>query len=358
MSCSSNGEDPWDECIQSGCEILNSKVGEIPPYHNPREYYRTLRTYWAFDLPVPDSLLAHPFGKQFPPAVALLYLLGKRKTPTIFSRGSQFLTLPELCQLTLLWAIAGKEEEARDLGRFILEKKLSLWCPESHYEEGKLSYSLLLRAFCLHGGTLKKPIDPFLLALAKKSPRLGTFEKKKREMEAALTLTGEGSGMGSITFKDIEIRAMGPQLLPLGQLNQFGIHLSSDEPNPQWTRCYALPEVWIEVKSQIEDNACQLGLRFIGLEAEKPLAFVFYIHAQQCLIGTQSFKPKSLHRYAGEAQSFLFQGKEGTLKIESTSHKVQLIPLAGEGGFWDTEFILAFEIAPMNPSAHFKISRT
>jgi hypothetical protein len=44
------------------------------------------------------------------------------------------------------------------------------------------------------------------------------------------------------------------------------------------------------------------------------------------------------------------------LQIESSlPRKVRIIPLAGEGCFWDTEFLAAFEIPSIDPQLRFTI---
>jgi len=432
------GEDPWDELLQSGCEffcknqdpIQDQKQGQIQegagtiqplvlpsvdaprePYRKLRsiEQYRRLRSIWTQENHPPISL-NDPLIQNFQPSMAIAHLLAKRweclsppLAPILFPSGGALCDigathpsnrrpqLPELCQLALLWMIAGEKEAALRLIHWLLpfakEKPLlSLWCPEDEFDEkeGLLSFSLLLRAVRQNEKAaellryVKKPIDPFFIALAKavpvieetviiedstpvSDPVLGLSLHQHKTMTSAFTLTGWGSSMGMIRTGDVEIRAMGPQILPLTDAKRFGIsRVPNGSPIGNWTRCLALPEVWIEVKTEVktgaDDAECGIDLRFIGLKPETPLLFVFYVKAQSCQIGNSLLKPKSLYRYSGEAKSLFLKGNEGGLKLESSlSHKVQVIPLAGEGCFWDAEFLISFEIHPVTALAQFRL---
>ncbi len=155
-----------------------------------------------------------------------------------------------------------------------------------------------------------------------------------------------GTSLGLIR----EVRAFGPQAFPLSDLNRFGIYGTAEEG---WVRTFALPEVWFHLQTERQEALSRLALRFVGLKPETPLAFVFYVQAQTCQIGNQTLKPKSLQRFQGEASAALFEGK---LKIESSQiHKTQVIPLAGEGCFWNADFLLAFELHPWESQVNFVI---
>jgi hypothetical protein len=370
------GEDPWDRCVQSGCFDLGA--GNIQPFlfsssATLKERYHALRTLWSLAPAVyrnQDIAILKPktFGNFEPLANALLFLMGGR-SPLDLTWPSQG-TISELCQLALLWAIAGKKE-ARALASWLYPllqdpASICLWCPEKEYDEKEafLSLSLLLRSL----GEMKQattwfqqvqgPIDPFFVALAKHAPRIeidpvdNLRKSFANGMSTTLVLNGERTSLGTVCFKEIEIRALGPHALPLSDPNQFGIR--NPLMDTDWTRCAALPEVWFKVESS---DATEISLRFMGVTPEKPLAFVFYVKAPLCVIEQFTLKPKSLQRYAGEASSFLFKGKESALEIQSThTHKSQVIPLAGEGAFWNTEFLLSFEIHPLETWVKFKFN--
>ncbi len=426
-----NGEDPWDELLQSARDELfqsardglfqsgslspanQQEVGSrsakplaLPPDPNPRNIYRWIRSVWAQEdhPPVP---LRNPLIQEFEPSSAIASLLAQKwgctvpaLSPKVYPSGGTLFhsarssenRLPrigELCQLALLWLIANeKQASCRLIGwllPFFEEKPIfTLWCPEKEYEEKEnlLSASLLLRLagrkeksaeYLTFWAKFQKPIDPFFIALAKQLPQIEFFSDKReshldadlgvnlyrnKKISSLFTWTGWESSMGAILAGDVEIRAMGPQTVPLAYAKDFGIcRIPDGIPINSWTRCASLPEAWIEMKTASGDSECRLDLRFIGLKPQNPLAMVFYVKAESCQIKNSLFKPKSLSRFNGETDSLILKGKEGGLKLESSfSHKVQVIPLAGEGCFWDAEFLIAFEIHPFTASAGFCFS--
>ncbi len=407
-----SGEDPWDGLLQSGCENLSGtthqEAGSVQPLVFPsdanlREVYRWLRAIWAQDTHPPMPVwIRNPLVHAFEPSQALAFLLAKKwgcrtqpLAPRLYPNGGTLFDsalaaenklprIAELCQLALLWLLANEKEAAARLIRWLLafaqEKAiLSLLCPEKEYDEreGLLSLSLLFRAAGNNEKSAEflrraqnqsaQPIDPFFIALARQKlqieieeethfdPDFGLQFARSKNMISIFSLTGWKSSMGAIQTGDVEIRAIGPQTVPLGSSKDFGIcRIPDGSPSNGWTRCAALPEVWIEMKTATEESGCRLDLRFIGLMPEKPLAMVFYAKGQSCQVGSALFKPKSLSRFAGETNALVLKGKEGGLKLESAlSHKVQVIPLAGEGCFWDAEFLISFEIHPVTASASF-----
>lgn len=389
-----SGEDPWDERFQAGC--MQEAGSSQPLVFSPRSEYRALRNAWGRSVlcgdPVPSIQ-----SKTFQPLAALQVLISSKRpfVPAQMPSGTalpesgfgwkegRIPHLPEACQLALLWKLAGKEEEANRLAAWLsgwIQEApfFSLWSRENEYDEaeGYLSFSLLCRAMGdeqLAAAFLKKvpgPIDPFFLALAKLEPKLEPMRAAKDEWAdpylglgcfrssgkaAAMTLCGAGTSLGVFSSKDVEIRAMGPQGLPLGKMESFGIDRQPDGAfMTGWTRLAASPEAWMHLQADLREG--RFGLKFMGLKPEEPIAFVFYVKAGSCHVEGQAFKPKSLQRYTGSSSSFLFRGKESQIKIECVSSlKPQLIPLAGDGGFWGSDFLLSFEILPFASQVNFSI---
>lgn len=268
----------------------------------------------------------------------------------------ELMSLSKLCQLALRWKGAGRENEAGELVSWLLQLEPfpSLWCPDQEYDEaeGRRLFELI-RGLYPH-----RPItwnwtraeapgidDPQELSCALKSKPLADGDIKPilgkgpgfnltLTPSMALTLDGDGTTLGVIREGDVEIRAFGPQSASL----VFGIQGRGLDG---WTRTAAFPEVWLEMK----ERERRFDFRFVGLSSEQPLSFAFYVKAKNCQIDKELFKPRSLNRYQGEARGPIFNGK---LKIESGQpHKVQLIPLAGEGCFWNCDFLLLFELHPL-----------
>jgi hypothetical protein len=142
----------------------------------------------------------------------------------------------------------------------------------------------------------------------------------------------------------MELRKFGPQGSPLGDVTRFGIY--GEEVNG-WAPLKANREVWMHT----ERTENKIQVRFVGL-TEK-CYFCFYVKGDSCQIGSEVFKPKSLRRFQNECSKVSF----GKLKIElDRPRKTELIPLAGDGSFWEADFLLAFEIQPIDPQGLFSIN--
>jgi hypothetical protein len=237
-------------------------------------------------------------------------------------------SLHKLCHRALEWHEAGLKKEAGELACWLAQFKRfpSLWSKE--YKD----------AFALLEQIEPIPFDQ------EPTTDYQIFDW------AAFTGTGNGTTMGVIRSPQAEIRAFGPQAFPLSDQSRFGI---KGEGMNGWSRCAAMPEVWLEMKASCNKEECRLDVRFAGLEPSQPLSFVFYVKTSDCRIGQEVFKPKSLRRFHGEAKEVVLGGK---VKIErGHAGQVQVIPLAGEGCFWDTDFLISFELHPFVPAASFLI---
>jgi hypothetical protein len=241
------------------------------------------------------------------------------------------LPLHKLSQLAVLWKEAGFAKEASELAHWILQLAPfpALWCPEKEYRE------------------MDRKELASLHPVVGEAPAIDLTLLRAGAISAALTLDGEGTSLGAIRGHGVEIRAFGPQSASL----QFGIQGRGLDG---WTHTAAYPEVWLEMKPAVEKETLKLDVRFVGITLETPLFFAFYVKAHSCQIGAEVLKPKSLRRYQGEVARVAFDQK---LTIEvGQPQKVQVIPLAGEGCFWDTDFLILFELNPFLSQVSFRIS--
>lgn len=230
----------------------------------------------------------------------------------------------KLSRLAILWKEAGFEKEAFELNEWVssLAPFPTLWCSESDYKEAKELNFLNSVQFQTNSSN-SFGINLNLL-------ECGT-------VSAVLTLDGKGTSLGVIRSKSVEIRAFGPQSPSL----QFGIQGRGLQG---WTHTAAYPEVWLEMKGVALSDTIRLDLRFVGITLDTPLFFAFYVKAQSCEIGKEKLKPKGLRRYQGSGDALIFDNQ---LKIKlDHSCSIQVIPLAGEGCFWDADFLVLF---PLNP---------
>lgn len=237
--------------------------------------------------------------------------------------------LHQLCQLALLWNAAGFAAEAGQLAYFLstVSSFPTLWCPENQFSQTKIDY-WFSRLASIHPIPCAHSLDLVL------------------HPTAAFTLSGNGTTLGVLKSQDVEIRAMGPQAPSL----HFGIKGQGEK---NWTRTQAYPEIWFHTNTSYTEHECRIDLRFIGLTPETPLEFAFYVKAPTCQIAGETLKPKSLRRFNGEASVIQF----AHLQLQSSIlHKVRIIPLAGHGCFWDTQFLAAFEIPAFDSQLHLTLS--
>lgn len=219
-----------------------------------------------------------------------------------------------------------------------LQKKAfhSLWCREEDYSQASLE-------------TLSSAPTSF------DDPEMGLTLRCNDLLSSVTTLAGNFTSLGAIQAAEVEIRAMGPQAAPLNDSKGFGIYRIPDGASlEKWTACAAFPEIWFEAESIHEENSYQLDLRFLGLTNQQPLFFVFYVKAHLAKIGTQQYLPKALLRYLGESKQIQFN--TNVFIDSSRNMRMELIPLAGEGCFWDCEFLLAYEIPVSDEKISFSVT--
>lgn len=368
--------DPWAELIdQSGCELQEAEI------FRPLD---TLQSVWAaliLNGKVPDvAILKSPLKKSDPIQEAIAFLLAQKLgvfTPPL-SVSIPTLSIAEMCQLSILRWLSGSDGEkiARQILHFV--NFPTLWSREGSYKdkEALWSISLLLRCFGTWVPIPENP-DPYFICLAKLAPRWNRllsefasetpssrlsqedFEDKRailfkgEEIQAAFATMGEGIALGALSAFGLEFPALGPQAYPLNDPSRFGIRRVLREK--RWGAVFAKPDVWFDMDPSLQGGIFQS--RFIGLTPEFPMAFVFYVKAEKAQVGNEIFYPKSLLRYSGGSRKIVFERNESRVTIESgIPGKMDLIPLAGEGCFWNAEFLLAFEIPSFDGRVSVKFS--
>ncbi len=260
----------------------------------------------------------------------LAYIQAKKtgKNPPPYVPKWDIAPLHELFEFASLLETAGFDARGALSWLSSLRSFPSLWCPEKKFDR---------REFPELEGSDACPSPLFDVALVQ-TPRL----------QAALTLEGKKTSLGVILVQDVEVRAFGPQ----GSDLHFGI---DGKGSNGWVQTAPYPEIWMEMKHSVnQEGALGLEFRFVGVKPEEKLSLAFYVKAQSCKIGNEEFKPKSLRRFQGETKSVLFNKK---VLIESSEpRRVELIPLAGEGCFWDSEFLLSYPLSSFTPQLFLTVS--
>jgi hypothetical protein len=271
--------------------------------------------------------------------------------------------LAELCRQVFILTCRGNTEAAAALAHSIPLDFPWAWCREDEFSEEKTGSCLALLKLALR--SVEEPLrgDPYFQALAQHlskslvhprdfNPVLDWSLIETANLKCCLTFSGSSTSLAAIISDGAEVRAIGPQTYPLSAPKGFGIRPVREHGN-RWASPVAAPAVWFEMRSNCKGKQMSLDLTFFGLEPSASLAFSFYVKAEVAQIGGEKFKPKTLQRYQGVSKPVRFGSR---LTIESkTEGKMELIPLAGRGGYWDCEYLAAFEIHPINAKMSFLI---
>jgi hypothetical protein len=290
--------------------------------------------------------------------------LGKKRGEESLCSAPSFDVKPvaELCRQVFSWAFRGKAGEAAALAHSIPLDFPWVWCKEGEYSEKTSGASIALLGQALRRKELLRG-DPYFQTvaqhLAKTLARPLDFKSgldwsliETERLKCCLTFSGSSTSLGAIITDGAEVRAFGPQIYPLSDPKGFGIRRIEEHGN-RWATPAAAPAVWFEMRSHCKENQLALDLIFYGLEPSAALAFSFFVKAEAAQIGNEKFKPKTLQRYQGASKPIRFgSGLVIESKIEG---KMELIPLAGSGGYWDSEYLAAFEIHPINAKMSFLI---
>lgn len=403
FSCPQKEEiDPWEEILSVQGE--RKKEPHIPSFSFSKEESKqdlceSLMRLWTCQVLYGDKFLekellpVQVFVRSDPFLQALVAVIQPSLgffSPPVFETGLDLLDklkartkipfLAQLCQLALFWQMGGQAKAAQQLASWLypfVQRKMSLmlWCKEEDYneKEGFLSVSLFLKAVGdLEGAkrALQKTaedIPPFYLALAKQLQPISMQQlEKSRGVEelqgegfwGLSTLQGSQSSLGHIRFQEVEICALGPQGYPLAEAHRFGIEQTTKEDAAGWTCCSADREIWFQPQWTVQKESLLLRLRWVGLKPDSHLAFAFYVKAEQCQVGDFVLKPRHLQRYTGSLKKVSLSKEKTCLHIESPSFlEGQIVPLSGEGNFWNADFLIAFELRAIESEVVFEIKK-
>lgn len=222
---------------------------------------------------------------------------------------------------------------------------------------------------------------------------LGLLAKRSDNLVSISVLHGGRTSLGAYhVHKDLSIVAFGPQYLPYGDCQRFGIEsvsylqkeasVSSIEKRENgyllkgiakvmgktiYTSPYTISgnschsEMWLDVEQELSDRIYHLKIGYLSYEKENSLSLVFYIKASECSInGLRTLKPKSLDRYHGETRSLTFATSSEKILLEPlfTDSVLEVIPLAGDESFWGCDFLVGFTAAEHSNNHCWKISST
>jgi hypothetical protein len=338
---------PFD--VEAGADTLPPLLSYDP--YTPLEHYIKLRELFGFSvtdsryLPLLDSVLSHPFTSLSLPALTLKYWREWER-----GRGTPLPPFPfapvkgscaHQCQLALLWGAMGEKtggvewkEAAEALAQkwipFLESGFLTLGSTEKEYEreEHQICADLMLQR---EVGEVKDPFLAFLASCSKGFSRTGV-EKK------SLVYSPFPPQVGAFSHRSISIPAFGPQGPLLSDASLCGASLVEKG----WFQAMGNQEAWFHLQNREGEIGFSIQSRGVSMQA--PLFWVFYIRAEECVIGSQRFRPQHLGRFQGEAREVILRsGIDQVIVQADHPMQAQLIPLAGQGCFWDASFLLAFQ---------------
>jgi hypothetical protein len=180
------------------------------------------------------------------------------------------------------------------------------------------------------------------------------------------------SGLGAFLKHDVGVLNFGPQLLPVGRGDQFGIaglphelkieslengyHLkgttSVSSHHPKDRELLNLSQsgnsgLWIEAEHFLQNQTLDLKIQFSGLRPITDAAFVFFAKAPLCAIETlHRLRAGSLDRYSGPVKTIEFLSEKGRvdLRCSQGATSMEVIPLAGDDSFWGADFLVVFSM--------------
>lgn len=217
---------------------------------------------------------------------------------------------------------------------------------------------------------------PLLLSEQIYDPSTALVGYRSTSQHVVCTLHGGHTGLGALRYENIEIVNYGPQYLPLGECQGFGIEGNAlsdhgmrrsvidwrphsfclkgctrliDQPSFSPLEMGKFRGIWLEVSQEFKKPHFYLKTSFLGLDGWESIAFTFFVKAERCLTHSQEcLLPRTLERYEGTTQTLTFESGESVLALRPLSFKgtMQVIPLAGGNNFWGADFLVAYLLTP------------
>ncbi|MBJ7449059.1 MAG: hypothetical protein JHC93_01715 [Parachlamydiales bacterium] len=270
---------------------------------------------------------------------------------------------------------------------YLLFQTIARLCALSQFEEAALKQLPLLQNCLDEGGHYLDPLfllfcqilenwpippksSEFLLPHQIRDDYTALIGHRFAHTASIATLIGGQTGLGSYHYKDIKVTNFGPQFLPLGQCDAFGIEkgcslhnknpnaIVLDSTNTGYRIKGTVPLVsvsknnfsgtWMDVEQKCDEKGLDVQIEFLGVASLQNVAFCFYVSAQDCLIDQNvNIRPLSLDRYCGPCLPVVFHSGDRSLMLSSLSGSttMEVIPLAGGDNFWCADFLIAYHIS-------------
>lgn len=172
-----------------------------------------------------------------------------------------------------------------------------------------------------------------------------------------LTSPASKVGTGSVSYEnDILIPSFGPHILPLGRNDLYGVNepvckdyeLSNDTVK-MWNRVKSKSEYgdhWIH--TSVTNSEEKIGIEsFIWSEKKaERVSLIFFLRGDKILASGKTFLSKGLER--ANVKTSKIEVEFGGRKMQmlfKNAMDVEIIPLAGQQYFWNSDFIISLPFA-------------
>ena len=197
---------------------------------------------------------------------------------------------------------------------------------------------------------------------------------RKERLSVMASLAGCNSSMGSVHYDDVSINAFSPQVGHLGESDYFGflgssllknsidaqhkldredhffslqgtVGLPNNKTALKKVNPFKFITQWLDVSLQYTENALNISIESLGVKA--PFYFVYYVKAKKIHIDGREFLSTGvLDQYKGQPKSIDLIGSRHRISLRTIEldSEVKIIPLQGEGDFWESNFLIAFHL--------------
>ena len=225
---------------------------------------------------------------------------------------------------------------------------------EGLLEEGSSSFSLFPLAVCFFLENIEKQSsfteEPILLSEGVHvDPNFAFVSHRSSSYDAAFSLYGVNTGLGSIHMKDVRMQSCGAQHFPLTDSRGYGSYrerstitapeeiVCSKDSNGSYLQGWSSicrfaqyeqgtvfaekASLWQETRIHTANQKCSMSIAIFGDKNFEKIAFSFFIQAKTCHLGEEKvFLSHSMERYVGKIQELSFRGKQASLCIKAQSN--------------------------------------
>ena len=177
--------------------------------------------------------------------------------------------------------------------------------------------------------------------------------KLTSEKFSYITSMDKKVGVGSFSYENsIVIPSFGPHVLPLGRNDLYGMNdpVSKDYeifPNQvkMWNKVKSKSEYgdhWIFTCVTNDQDKMSIESFIWSNKKEESLSLIFFLRGKKIHAGGKSFQSKALERALVKTNKIEIELESKRMQMQlKDSMEVEIIPLAGQQYFWESDFIVS-----------------